>query len=303
MFAKGENQIAEIIRASRCSVFFIDEDQKVTLKDIGDKDEIRRWAKAENAIIAELKLESQFRCNGSDGYLAWIDNTLQIRATANETLDSTEFDFQIVATPSELHQWIREKNQEKNKARMVAGYCWDWISKDQPQLRDIVIGNYEATWNLSSHGQAWIIQPDSVSEVGCIHTSQGLELDYVGVIVGEDLVVRDGRIVTRPEKRSRMDKSIAGWRAQSRKDPEGTAERLDAIIKNTYRTLMTRGQKGCYVTFVDAETRQYFESRMGASSTSRYLSSTLFLCLPSSRRGRVVRTSRRILFRCGFDHV
>jgi hypothetical protein len=264
MFSKGENQVREIIRASRCSVFFTDEDQKVTLKDIGDREEIRRWAKAEKATVAELKLESQFRCNGSDGYLAWIDNTLQIRQTANPNLDSTEFDFQILDSPGDLHELIRQKNKEKNKARMVAGYCWDWISKDQPHLRDIVIGNYEATWNLNAHGQAWIIQPDSVSEVGCIHTCQGLELDYVGVIVGDDMVARNARVVTQPEKRSRMDKSIAGWRALKQKDPEGTDERLDAIIKNTYRTLMTRGQKGCYVTFVDAETRKYFESRISA---------------------------------------
>jgi len=263
MFAKGENQVGELIRASRCSVFFTDEDQKVTLKDIGDKMEIRRWARVENATVTELQLQSQFRCNGSDGYLSWLDNTLQIRETANETLDESEFDFQIVDTPGELHRWIREKNKEKNKARMNAGYCWDWISQKQPGLRDIVIGNYQATWNLTAHGQAWIIQPDSVSEVGCIHTCQGLELDYVGVIVGEDLVVRDGRILTRPEKRSRMDKSIAAWRTLSGKDPTRTAKRIEAIIKNTYRTLMTRGLKACHVYFTDAETRRYFEKRMG----------------------------------------
>lgn len=259
----GENQIHEIIRASRCSVFFIDEDQKVTLKDIGDKRELRRWAKMEGAKITELTLESQFRCNGSDGYLSWLDNTLQLRPTANETLDDVGYDFQIVGTPGELHAWIREKNEEKNKARMVAGYCWDWVSKKQPQLRDIAIGDYKATWNLDTDGQAWIIKPDSVSEVGCIHTCQGLELDYVGVIVGADMVARNGRIMTRPEERSSMDRSIHGWKALMKKNPKETQERIDSIIKNTYRTLMTRGQKGCYVCFVDEETRSYFESRLG----------------------------------------
>ena len=99
----GENQIKEIINASKFSVFFIDEDQKVTLKDIGDKEEIRRWAKELDAKVAELKLESQFRCNGSDGYLAWLDNTLQIRETANDILKADEYDFRIVNSPSELH--------------------------------------------------------------------------------------------------------------------------------------------------------------------------------------------------------
>ena len=262
----GENQIGEIIRASRCSVFFIDEDQKVTLKDIGEKREIRRWAKLENAAVTELRLESQFRCSGSDGYLAWLDNTLQIRETVNETLEGADYDFRIVDSPAALHAWVREKNKEKNKARMVAGYCWDWVSKKQPQLKDIVIGNYGATWNLDSDGQGWIIKPDSVSEVGCIHTSQGLELDYVGVIVGEDLAVRDGRVVTQPERRSGMDRSVHGWRKLMKQDPQRTRERLDAIIKNTYRTLLTRGLKGCHVYFVDEETRRFFEGRMGLTA-------------------------------------
>jgi hypothetical protein len=261
----GENQIKEIIAASKCSVFFIDEDQKVTLKDIGDKDEIRTWAKKAKAKVAELKLESQFRCNGSDGYLAWLDNTLQIRDTVNETLNVNDYDFRIVDSPAALHNLIREKNKEKNKARVVAGYCWDWVSKKKPHLKDIIIGDYKATWNLDTDGQAWIIKPDSVSEIGCIHTCQGLEVDYIGVIIGPDLIARNGQIITRPEERSGMDRSIHGWMALMNQDPVAAKKRLDAIIKNTYRTLMTRGQKGCYVYFVDEETRDYFTRRLESS--------------------------------------
>ncbi|MDO9566980.1 MAG: DUF2075 domain-containing protein [Candidatus Desulfaltia sp.] len=264
----GENQIKEIISASKFSVFFIDEDQKVTLKDIGDKEEIRRWAKQLKANIAELKLESQFRCNGSDSYLAWLENTLQIRETANDTLKANDYDFRIVDSPTELHNIIREKNKEKNKARLVAGYCWKWISKRNPLLKDIVIGDYKATWNLDTDGQAWIIQPDSVSEVGCIHTCQGLELDYVGVIVGPDLIVRNDKIITQPKERASTDRSIHTWKSLIKKEPKVTKERLDAIIKNTYRTLMTRGQKGCYVYFVDNETRQFFEKCMETTTIS-----------------------------------
>ena len=140
---------------------------------------------------------------------------------------------------------------------MVAGYCWKWISKRNPQLKDIVIDGYKATWNLNTDGQAWIIKPDSVSEVGCIHTCQGLELDYVGVIVGPDLIVRNGKIITQPQERASTDKSIHGWKSLFRVKPDATMVRLDRIIKNTYRTLMTRGQKGCYVYFVDDETRSF----------------------------------------------
>lgn len=258
----GENQIKEIISASKLSVFFIDEDQKVTLRDIGDKETIRTWARKLGAEVVEVGLESQFRCNGSNGYLAWLDNTLQIRETANETLDTREYDFRIVDSPAELHDLIRAKNKRNNKARMVAGYCWDWISKKKPLLKDIVINDYKATWNLETDGQAWIIKPDSVNEVGCIHTCQGLEVDYIGVIIGPDLIVRDGRVLTQPTERSKMDKSIQGWKKLVKDDPERGTARLDAIIKNTYRTLMTRGQKGCYVYFTDEETRRYFTDRI-----------------------------------------
>jgi len=256
----GENQIKEIIKASKFSVFFVDENQKVTLKDIGDKEEILYWATSLGVTPTFLTLESQFRCNGSDGYLSWLDNSLQIHDTANQTLDISDYDFKVIESPSELHELIKEKNQVNNKARVVAGYCWKWISKKHPVLKDIVIGDYQATWNLNSHGQSWIIQPDSVSEVGCIHTSQGLEVDYIGVIIGPDLIVRKGKIISRPEMRASSDKSVFGMKKLLKEEPELTKVRLDAIIKNTYRTLMTRGQKGCYIYCTDEETQQYFKS-------------------------------------------
>lgn len=258
----GENQVKELINASKFSVFFIDEDQKVTLKDIGDKEEIRKYTRELGAKVTELELESQFRCNGSDGYLAWLDSTLQIRETANDFLNDKDYDFRIFDDPEELHKVITEKNKLKNKARMVAGYCWKWISKRKPELKDIQIGDYRATWNLDKDGQAWIIQTDSVSEVGCIHTCQGLEIDYVGVIIGPDLIARSEKIVTAPEARASTDKSIHGWKKLMKEDPETTKKRLDLIIKNTYRTLMTRGTKGCYVYFVDKETKEYFKKHL-----------------------------------------
>ena len=258
----GKNQVMEIVQASKCSVFFIDEDQKVTLKDIGDKGEIRHWANAHGAEVTELELASQFRCNGSNGYLAWLDNTLQIKATANDKLDPLEYDFRIMKTPGELHALIRKKNKARNKARLVAGYCWDWVSKKDAALSDIQIGDFAATWNLNDDGQAWIIKPDSVEQVGCIHTCQGLELDYVGVIIGPDMIARDNKIMTAPARRARTDKSISGWKTLIKKHKARTEQQLDAIIKNTYRTLMTRGQKGCYVYFTDDDTRKYFQARI-----------------------------------------
>jgi DUF2075 family protein len=259
----GVNQIKEIIEASNCAVFFLDEDQRVTLKDIGDIGQIRGFAAEANAEFIALDLESQFRCNGSDGYLAWLDNTLQVRPTANPDFSDLGYDFRVFDDPAELHKVIREKNAPNNKARMLAGYCWEWISKKKPSEKDIRIGDYAATWNLDEHGQAWIIQPDSVNEVGCIHTSQGLEIDYVGVIIGPDLVARNGSVITDPAKRAKGDKSVFGWKKRLKQDAAATAQQTDLIIKNTYRTLMTRGQKGCYVYFTDPETKEYFMARLG----------------------------------------
>ena len=258
----GENQIKELINAAKLSIFFIDEDQRVTLKDIGEKSEIIKWAEILGAKVHNLELASQFRCNGSDGYLAWLDNVLQIRQTANDTLEDINYDFQIMDNPTLLHQVIIKVNVTNNKSRMLAGYCWKWVSKTKPELKDIIIGDYEATWNLNSHGQAWIIHPDSVREVGCIHTCQGLELDYAGVIIGPDLVVRDGKIITDATKRAGSDKSVFGYKKMLTENPEQAKSIADMIIKNTYRTLMTRGSKGCYIFCTDPETQLYFKSML-----------------------------------------
>lgn len=268
----GENQIKELINASKLSIFFIDEDQRVTLKDIGKKSEIIRWAESLGATVTSIPLASQFRCNGSDGYLAWIDNLLQIRETANDSLDDINYDFEVIDNPSLLHKKIIELNKEKNKSRLLAGYCWKWISKKNAELKDIVIGDYKATWNLNSHGQSWIIHPDSVSEVGCIHTSQGLELDYVGVIIGPDMVVRNGKIVTDATKRANSDLSFKGIKNRLKENPEEAKKMADMIIKNTYRTLMTRGMKGCYIYSVDPETQQFFENH----SNNQISNSTIY---------------------------
>jgi hypothetical protein len=262
----GENQIKEIISSAKCTVFFVDDDQIVTLADIGHSSEIERWAKSLGAKVAHLELSSQFRCNGSDGYLAWLDDVLGIRETANSNFDAGAFDFRVLDSPAELHALIAKRNAEANKARMVAGYCWDWRSKRKPDAYDIVIPEhgYQKRWNLDKDGSLWIIAPNSVDEVGCIHTCQGLEVDYVGVIVGPDLMFRSGVLATAVEHRSSGDRSVRGYKKMMRSDPEGTRERVDRIIRNTYRTLMTRGMKGCYVYCVDAETQEYFKSRLSS---------------------------------------
>lgn len=254
----GENQIKELISASHCTVFFVDDRQMVTLSDIGTGAEIEKWAHAAKATVSRHALKSQFRCSGSDGYIGWLDSALGITEGPVD-LTPGPFDFQVVDSPVVLHRMIEERNTS-NRARVVAGYCWDWVSKKHPDQADIAIPEYgyARQWNLTSDESLWIIAPHSVAQVGCIHTSQGLEVDYVGVIVGPDLLFRNGRLTTHVSGRSKHDRSVRGWKKLAKADPDGTADRLDRIVRNTYRTLMTRGMKGCFVYCTDAQTREYF---------------------------------------------
>ncbi|MDD2181596.1 MAG: DUF2075 domain-containing protein [Bacilli bacterium] len=261
---KGENQIKEIIHASKFSVFFLDENQKVTLSDIGSLDVIEKYAKQLDAEIQVVELESQFRCNGSDGYLNWLDNVLDIRETANYNFDF-DYDFKVLDDPNELKELISEKNDVNNKSRMVAGYCWNWISnaKNNSEIHDVVIPehNFGMSWNLAN-SSTWAIDSDSIKEIGCIHTCQGLEFDYVGVIIGEDIRYENGQIVTDFTKRAGTDKSLFGIKAMYNRNPEEALKVSDKIIKNTYKTLMTRGMKGCYVYCVDKNLQNYLKEKL-----------------------------------------
>lgn len=264
----GDNQVRELIQAARCTVFFVDDDQRVTLLDIGHTEELRRHARELGAEVTELELSSQFRCNGSDGYLAWLDHALDIRETANPTLDTAEYDFRVFDDPAELHALIELKNRADNRSRVVAGYCWTWPSKKDPTAWDIEMPafGYRRRWNLDKDGSLWIVTPGSVEQVGCIHTCQGLELDYVGVIIGPDLAYRDGKVVADATKRASSDQSVKGLKKMLEAEPARARAVADAIVKNTYRTLMTRGMKGCYVYCTDAALAEYLRSRLGAAS-------------------------------------
>lgn len=258
----GENQIKEVIHAAFCSVFFIDESQRVTMTDIGSVDEIQKWAAEEGSEVTKLELKSQFRCNGSDGYLAWLDDVLEIRETGNYNLDGIAYDIQIFDTPNEVRELIKEKNNENHRSRMLAGYCWDWISsgKNDTDVHDIQIGDFAMSWNLGN--SIFALDDTSIDQIGCIHTTQGLEFDYVGVIIGDDMRYRANHVVTDYTKRARTDQSIKGIKKLAKTDPLEADKRGEEIIKNTYRTLMTRGMKGCYVYCTDPSLRDYLRRRL-----------------------------------------
>ena len=258
---KGENQIKEIIHASKVSVFFIDEDQIVTTKDIGSIKTIEKYAKEEGSIVYkgdELTLVSQFRCDGCDGYLAFLDNLLGIRKTANTSFDF-DYDLKLYANPNKMKDDLREKNKINNKARILAGYCYEWITKDDESsdLYDINLEqDFHAKWNFNST-KTWAIDEKSFDEVGCIHTSQGLEFDYCGVIIGKDLYYQDEAVQTNYREHPAEDTTLKGIKSSK------NFLLADKIIRNTYKVLLTRGQKGCYIYCEDKALLKYISEITG----------------------------------------
>lgn len=259
---KGENQVKEIINAAQTAVFFIDEKQHVSLEDIGSISEIEKWASYHNATVVHQKLGTQFRCAGSDEYMNWLEGLLQMEDVPVKMLSNDNYDFRVFDSPSEMMQALKEHNGN-NKARMVAGYCWEWKSRGGTNIDDITIPgtDFSCKWNLANDN-IWSISPHSIEQIGCIHTCQGLEFDYVGVIIGEDLVCRDGKILVDPSKRAKDDRTIHGYQEMMKSDPEKTKTLIRAIIKNTYRVLMTRGMKGCFVYIMDKELKQYIKNHL-----------------------------------------
>lgn len=259
---QGQNQVMECINSSLLSIFLIDENQKITTKDIGSIDEIKYWANELNSrviINEETTLTSQFRCNGSDLYIQLLNNILQIGENVDIDLAELNFDLQIFDNPNDLRDELRKKNQINNKARMVAGYCYDWDVKNHRGDYDIYLeDNFKAKWNLEND-KIWAINPSSFEEVGCIHTAQGLEFDYVGVLIGQDLRYDNasGLVITDKTKISKDDKS-SGIKSC------GIAL-ANQLIKNTYKTLLTRGQKGCYIYCEDKPLANYIKKTLKIS--------------------------------------
>ncbi len=257
---QGQNQVMECINASLLTIFLIDENQRITTKDIGSVDEINKWAKELNSRVImneETILTSQFRCNGSDQYIQLLNNILQIGESVDVDINDLNFDIQVFDNPNTLRDELRKINQVNNKARMVAGYCYDWDVKNKRGDYDIYLEDgFKAKWNLEND-KIWAINPSSFEEVGCIHTAQGLEFDYVGVLIGKDLRFDEtsNSIIIDKSQISKDDKTSG---------IKSCGEALGRqLIKNTYKTLLTRGQKGCYIYCEDKALARYIRRMLG----------------------------------------
>lgn len=264
-FRSDTPQIEELMRVAKVLIFFIDDYQVVRPEEIGSTQLILDTAKKLDAEVFDFELKTQFRCNGSDGYLNWIDSTLGIRETANPYLTKSEkMDFKIFDSPQALYAAIKEKNNEKpNSARLVAGFCWPWsnANPDGTLKEDVVIGDFKMTWEAKNDAKnlakgipkaaLWAYDPNGINQIGSIYTIQGFEFDYVGVIVGKDLI---------------YDSSEKEWFGKPENSADAMVKRSKENflknVRNAYRVLFTRGMKGCYVYFLDEDTKNFFKSRL-----------------------------------------
>lgn len=259
-------QIEELIKVAKVSVFFIDDMQLVRPDEVGTCDYIREKAVKLGCDLWEIELKAQFRCKGSDGFINWIDNTLDIRPTANIIWNNTEddFDFRIFDTPFEMEEAIKERANGGESARIVAGFCWPWAKKPYENgelVGDVVIGDYIRPWNARHDatrlkrnipkGYMWADNPNGINQIGCIYTAQGFEFDYVGVIIGKDLIYDMDDQKWIGHKEESFDSAV-----------KKAKENFTDLIKNTYRVLLSRGIKGCYVYFEDKDTERFFKSRI-----------------------------------------
>jgi DUF2075 family protein len=260
-------QIEELIRVSKVSVFFIDDWQIVRPNEIGSADYIRDYAERLGCEVSDFTLEAQFRCNGSAAFVNWVNNTLGVQSTANVLWTGDEgFDFQIVDSPEALEAVIHKKVGEGATARLTAGFCWPWSkpNSDGTLVDDVRIDRWLRPWNAKSGAgrlakgipkeSLWAYDPNGIGQVGCIYTAQGFEFDYAGVIFGRDLIYD-------PDDSQWIgDKTISHDSVVKR-----SKDQFIDLVKNTYRVLLSRGMRGCYVYFMDKDTERFFRSRIVAN--------------------------------------
>ena len=257
---KGRNLLSDLIYQSLVSVFFVDESQLVTVKDVGSVENIRTEAIVQGSIPIDddLTLDTQFRCNGSDGYMSFLDHLLGItRGSESQMLvPPQDYDIKVFDDVQDMYETVKAKNTE-NRARIVAGYCYDWNSQFDKSKYDVIIqserGLFQKKWNNPAKRELWAVEPNRFEEIGCVHTCQGMEFEYVGVIIGNDLQFRNGKIVTNKCAISASDNTSGIRKCKDLKH-------ADELIRNTYRVLLSRGMKGCYIYCEDKALNEYLKS-------------------------------------------
>ena len=258
----GVSQIGDIIKASRVNVFFIDDLQRIRPDDEGSRQKIKEVASKYGSNLVEVQLLAQFRCSGAEGFLRWLDHTLQIEETANYLdWDSDAFRFKICNDPNQLADRIAQLQGNGLKARLLAGYAWPWTSAKEgnadAEVCDVSIPEFDFAmpWNSRREPYDWAVDDSKRNQIGCVHTCQGLEFDYVGVIIGNDLRYNPDTMLVEASYPDYYDTT-------GKKGLKQNPGELTALVKNIYRVLLSRGMKGCYVFCRDKNLQQYLENRL-----------------------------------------
>lgn len=265
----GENQVEDVIRTSRTSIFFIDDSQQIRPDDIGSTNDIYKMARLYGAEISHVRLAAQFRCSGATGYVNWLTDVLRLEDTANAVgWDKSAFDFKIVDNPHELLRLTATARSRGFSARVLAGYAWPWTSAKEgnpnAEIADVAIPEFDFArpWNTRRTNTVWALDSACEEQIGCVHTSQGLEFDYVGVIFGKEITYN-------PETDQIVCHYDRYFDKTGKKNLLNQPDVLNRYIRNIYKVLCSRGMRGCYVFICDENLRKYFLSRLMVSKDLR----------------------------------
>jgi hypothetical protein len=252
-------QVDELLQAARMSVFMLDDHQSIRPDEVGTLRYVRERAEALGYSVEAIDLVDTFRAGGSRRYPVWVKRLLGLDDVGPEpwTPDG-RMHLMRAESPADLEQFIRDRDKEGGDNRVVAGYCWPWSAPSGGELvNDVVIGDWARPWNLRPNSNPaetpqgipvagrWATDPRGVGQIGCIYTAQNFDFNWVGVILGPDLVWRDGHFVM-----NREATADSAFRNRSVDDTE-----VHRCIKNVYYVLLTRGMFGAVVYSPDEETQ------------------------------------------------
>lgn len=237
-----------VTKQAKNTILFYDEGQSIKPSDAKTTDFALL---KENKQTSILKLKSQFRVRGGNAYVEYIDSLLNTTLKKeSHKFNSKEYEFTLFHSLVDMVEQIKLREKESGLSRLIAGYSWEWKSNKDKNAFDIQIDDVQLRWNGTSND--WINSEESINEVGCIHTTQGYDLNYSGIIFGNEISFdpETEEIIIKEE--NYFDKNGK----QSIKDPK----ELKAFILNIYKTIMLRGIKGTYIFVCDPLLRAYFES-------------------------------------------
>ncbi|GMA36948.1 hypothetical protein GCM10025876_31520 [Demequina litorisediminis] len=254
-------QVDELMDAARVPVFLLDEHQVVKPGELGTVADIRAHAALRGLPVTQIDLNAQYRAGGSAAYIDWVLRLLGLAGDAPiRWNDEDTFAVEVVDAVEDLEARMYQARAQGYGARMTAGYCWPWSDARNGQaIEDVVVGSWRRPWNSKLERKLgdippsalWATEPGGFGQVGCVYTAQGFEYDWNGVILGPDLVARDGRFVSRRE--FNKDPSFKSLKNVS-------DEAFDRNVRNIYKVLLTRGMVGTVLYSTDAETREFLRS-------------------------------------------